>query len=88
MTPYGCETPNGYPNTQEAWLNPDGMMRRVSFASALSNGNFSQDEPANSSQITATLGNHLSSNTKEAITATPENIRNAVIIGSPEMMRK
>ncbi len=88
MIPYGCETPNGYPNTQEGWLNPDGMMRRVSFAMALSNGHFSQDKPANTSQIANTLGNHLSANTKEAISSSPENLRKALIIGSPEMMRR
>ncbi len=36
--PYGCLTPNGYSNTRDAWLNPEGMMDRVSFAVALALG--------------------------------------------------
>jgi uncharacterized protein (DUF1800 family) len=36
---YGCQTPNGYSNTQDAWLNPDSMMTRLSFATALGTGN-------------------------------------------------
>jgi len=36
--PYGCLTPDGYKNTQEAWLNPDAMMLRLSFAVALATG--------------------------------------------------
>jgi uncharacterized protein (DUF1800 family) len=35
---YACQTPDGYKFTQAAWLNPDAMMRRLSFATALGNG--------------------------------------------------
>jgi uncharacterized protein (DUF1800 family) len=35
---YGCQTPDGYKFTQEAWLNPDAMMLRLSFATALGTG--------------------------------------------------
>ena len=38
MPTYGCLTPNGYSNTQDAWLNPDSMMTRLSFATALGTG--------------------------------------------------
>jgi hypothetical protein len=39
MPLYGCQTPNGYANTEDAWLNPDAMMTRLSFATALGSGN-------------------------------------------------
>lgn len=38
MAPYGRETPDGYPDVREAWLNPDAMMMRLSFATALGQG--------------------------------------------------
>lgn len=38
MAPYAHETPDGYANTREAWLNPDAMMTRLSFATALGQG--------------------------------------------------
>ncbi|WP_413172971.1 DUF1800 domain-containing protein [Anabaena azotica] len=38
MPLYRCPTPDGYKNTKEAWLNPDAMTRRLSFASAIANG--------------------------------------------------
>src|SRR5581483_1838590 len=38
MAPYGHETPDGYPDVREAWLNPDAMMMRLSFAAALGQG--------------------------------------------------
>ena len=38
MPLYGCQTPDGYKNTEEAWLNPDALTRRISFAAALAAG--------------------------------------------------
>ncbi|MBV8452840.1 MAG: DUF1800 family protein, partial [Deltaproteobacteria bacterium] len=38
MAPYRHETPDGYADTREAWLNPDAMMMRLSFAAALGQG--------------------------------------------------
>jgi uncharacterized protein (DUF1800 family) len=38
MQIYGCPTPNGYKNTQDAWLNPDSMTRRLNFATNLGSG--------------------------------------------------
>jgi uncharacterized protein (DUF1800 family) len=45
MPLYGCQTPNGYSNTQDAWLNPDAMMTRLSFATALGSGNLPLENP-------------------------------------------
>ncbi|MDR3416999.1 MAG: DUF1800 domain-containing protein [Nevskia sp.] len=36
---YACLTPDGYKNTQAAWLNPDAMIYRLNFANALGSGN-------------------------------------------------
>jgi uncharacterized protein (DUF1800 family) len=38
MPLYGCQTPDGYKNTQDAWLNPDALTRRIAFATALGQG--------------------------------------------------
>jgi uncharacterized protein (DUF1800 family) len=46
MPLYGCQTPNGYSNTRDAWLNPDAMMTRLSFATALGSGNLPLNRPA------------------------------------------
>jgi uncharacterized protein (DUF1800 family) len=43
MPLYGCQTPNGYRNTREAWLNPDAMMLRLSFATGLGAGRLPLD---------------------------------------------
>lgn len=38
MPLFGCQTPDGYKNTEAAWLNPDALTRRIAFATALSAG--------------------------------------------------
>jgi uncharacterized protein (DUF1800 family) len=35
---YGCQTPDGYKNTRDAWLSPEGMTTRLNFATALAEG--------------------------------------------------
>jgi hypothetical protein len=45
MPLYGCQTPNGYANTRQAWLNPDAMMTRVSFATAIGTGHLPLNHP-------------------------------------------
>jgi uncharacterized protein (DUF1800 family) len=38
MPLYGCQTPDGYKNTEAAWLNPDAITRRINFATAFASG--------------------------------------------------
>jgi uncharacterized protein (DUF1800 family) len=48
---YGCPTPDGYRDTEEAWLNPDAGVLRVNFATALAQGKLPLGaEPAASDQ--------------------------------------
>jgi hypothetical protein len=46
---YGCQTPDGYRNTEAAWLSPAASLRRISFALALA------PSPARGPQIGAIL---------------------------------
>jgi uncharacterized protein (DUF1800 family) len=103
MPIYGCPSPNGYKNTQEAWLNPDSMTRRINFATNLANGKLpisaAKTTPANSLptsqmvtidpvKLAATLGNNFSVKTQQAIAESNPEIRAALILGSPEFMKK
>ncbi len=103
MPIYGCPTPDGYKNTQAAWLNPDSMTRRLNFATNLADGKLpissSITTAANSSptnkmvtidpiELAATLGNNFSIQTQQAIAASNPEIRAALILGSPEFMKK
>ncbi|MEH2318502.1 DUF1800 domain-containing protein [Nostoc sp.] len=118
MPLYRCQTPDGYKNTADVWLNPDAMNRRLSFATAIANGNLplstiptnmeqgdrtleqgkigTEQIPAQKSpripvdawQLTNTLGNSFSVKTQMAIASSDSQIRSALILGSPEFMRR
>ncbi len=91
MPLYGCQTPDGFKNTQDAWLNPDSMIRRVNFATALANGklkiNSHDSELLDSSRLSNALGNSFSEKTQKAIESSPPRLRASLILGSPEFMR-
>ena len=88
MPIYKCLTPDGYKNTKKAWLNPEAMLSRVSFATAISNGLLNKKQPVNIQKLKATLENNLSQTTKNAIANSPPSVRSALVLGSPEMMTR
>ena len=93
MPLFGCQTPDGYKNTQAAWLNPDGMTRRLSFATSLTKLPNSKLQTPNALsgnviQLAQTVGDRFSSQTQQAIAASPPQLRTAIILGSPEFMRR
>jgi uncharacterized protein (DUF1800 family) len=103
MPLYGASTPDGYKNTEEAWLNPDAISRRIEFATLLGSGrlplqtlpnqqkmnpNQGKITPIDATQLAQTLGNNFSANTQETLKTSPQNIQAALILGSPEFMRR
>ncbi len=110
---YGCQTPDGYKVTQAAWLNPDAMMRRLSFAAALGTGHLPLAAPPQEAkseggapmpadgpvrgavfappdpyQLAATVGNSFTHRTAQTVRESQPQLRAALILGSPEFMRR
>ena len=88
MPLYGCSTPNGYQNTRNAWLGPDAMMRRISFATAVARGHFNKQKPVDRALLLATLGNNFSARTLNVLNNSKPNLQAPLILGSPEMMSR
>ncbi len=92
MPLYGCLTPDGYKNTQDAWLNPDSVLHRLSLATFFANGNrrlnpnISQGPDAKF--LLSTTDPWLSDHTRQVVDAAPPSMRAALILGSPELMRR
>jgi len=80
---YGCLTPDGYKNTKEAWLNPDGLLKRMDFALRLAGYAGTADYQ---SVLGTVNGGNLSPLTRQAIDKAPPDQRVAALIGSPEFM--
>lgn len=130
MPLYGCQTPDGYKNTQDAWLNPDALTRRIAFATALAGGRLplavvppdavpAEAKPAvmapnlagsdvvplppppappappapkpiplDPSRLQATLAGSISPRTQAIVQRNPDNLRAAMLLGSPDFMQR
>jgi uncharacterized protein (DUF1800 family) len=91
MPLYGCQTPDGYKNTQDAWLNPDALTRRIAFASALAAGKLPLADvpaPLDPDGLQATLAVALSPRTLDIARGKPDNLRSAMLLGSPDFMQR
>ncbi|UWU45628.1 DUF1800 domain-containing protein [Limnospira platensis] len=71
MPLYGCPSPDGYKNTQQAWLNPDTMVRRSSLAVPLAGGLLHKGNPVDVKQLEETLGVLLSPQTRQILAESP-----------------
>ncbi len=95
MPIYGYETPDGYKMTEAAWLSPDGLARRLSFATALSTGKLPLDPgdpgkagPVAEQSVRSALGGAVSPETNAADAATDQPLKAAVLLGSPDFMHR
>ncbi len=93
MPIYGCDSPDGYKNTEAAWLSADAVLRRINWVTALSSGRLLQPaansgsaSPVDSQKLLTTLGNLVSAKTQQAIANRRDPLRSALILGSPEFM--
>ena len=103
MPVYGCETPDGYKNTTEAWLSPDASLQRIAFAAAFARGAVAvaadgegefalpisyRPVPVDAKRLEAIFGSTLTPETRAVVAAAPPAQRAALILGSPDFMRR
>ena len=105
MPLYECQTPDGYKNTEEAWLSPDASLQRISFAVAVGLGSLpigadtqvadtslqrlsDPPGPVPARRIEEIFGAALSSTTRAEVAAAAPRLRTALILGSPDFMRR
>ena len=81
MPLYGCQTPDGYKNTEAAWLNPDGLSRRISYALSVSSG-------ADAGMVQEALGASVSKRTAALVADSNERLRAGMLLGSPDFMQR
>ena len=102
MPLYGCLTPDGYKNTQEAWLNPQGLLVIINYVTALTGGHLPlvlnpdgtvpnnkgahYSQPVNAGTLLATLGNNVALETLAKILAAPQSMQATLIFSSKEFM--
>ena len=107
MPLFGCLTPDGYKNTEAAWLSPDATTRRISFATAFARGGLPvgsipaepargaadstlplRTNPVDAAHLQKIFGSTITGPTREAIAEAPQALRAALVLGSPDFMRR
>jgi uncharacterized protein (DUF1800 family) len=88
MPLYGCPTPDGYRNTEAAWLNPDGMTKRINFATTLTSARMGLSIPTEA--LISHLGPLVSEATKVLAreTANDPALASALVLAGPSMMHR
>jgi uncharacterized protein (DUF1800 family) len=102
---FGCATPDGYRDSEDAWLSPDATVSRVGFATALAAGRLplwappeaekpaigaaaAGGEPVAGAALESLLAPVLGTRTRGALAASPPDLRAALVLGSPDFMRR
>jgi uncharacterized protein (DUF1800 family) len=87
---YGCLTPDGYKSTEMTWLTPEVINQRLNFANAIGQGRLRgvSSVRSNGDQLLQTLALSVSSRTREKISIAPPELRVALLLGSPDFMRR
>jgi uncharacterized protein (DUF1800 family) len=89
MPMYGCLTPDGYKNTEDAWLNPDSLLKRIGFATSIASGRMKRicPQPPGYDDVSTIFSGNLSANTQSVINKAPDKLKLALLLGSPDFMR-
>lgn len=89
MPMYRCLTPDGYKNTEKAWLHPNGLIQRIEFATILASGRHPAAKPREKSlpRLLDIAGIPSQSKTGQVIRNSNNRLKMALAIGSPEFMK-
>jgi len=80
---FGAATPDGYKNTAAAWRNPEALTQRVQIASTLSSRRAVKPEA-----LLTTLGASVSDATRKTLSAEPAGQQVALLLASPDFMKR
>ncbi len=88
MPLYGCLTPDGYKNTQIAWLSPGSLLQRIQFATGLGTGKLPNNpmDPLNYKDVSQSMNGLFSQKTLSVVATSPPPLRSSLLLGSPEFM--
>ncbi len=88
MPIYGCPTPDGFASVEAVWLNADAISRRVNFATILGTGRLPGAPAAEAARVKVAMGSMLGPHTAEVAGASAGTLRAALLLGSPDFMRR
>jgi uncharacterized protein (DUF1800 family) len=87
MPLYGAQTPDGYKNTASAWMSAEALAQRIQLATRLGERQLRR-AGAGQDELIATLGPLIGPATRQTIAAEPAALQTALLLGSPDFMRR
>ena len=87
---FGCQTPDGYKNTEAAWLNPEALNHRIQFATNFAAGNMpalTRSGPLDADQLQTILGPILKNKSLSVIASAAPELKAGLMLSTPEFMR-
>jgi uncharacterized protein (DUF1800 family) len=93
MPLYGCQTPDGYKNTEAAWLSPDGLNKRLDFATRVAGGRLGPERLSGglgADELMDQLGSLVTPATRTVVAQRRDDpvMAVALVLASPGMMRR
>ncbi|MDB5873957.1 MAG: hypothetical protein JWQ07_3399 [Ramlibacter sp.] len=93
MPLFGCQTPDGYKNTEAAWLSPDGLNKRLEFAAQVANGHVGRERLSGglgAGELLSQLGPLVTQSTRNVVAQRLDDPAMAValVLAGPGMMRR
>jgi uncharacterized protein (DUF1800 family) len=94
MPLFGCLTPDGYKNTEAAWLNADGVGKRFDFAAQVANHRLGREQLTGglaARDLMDQLGPLVTPATRELVARKSEEapvVAVAMVLAGPGMMRR
>ena len=85
MPIYMYDSPTGYGNTEADWLNPQGVLQRIGYGSAIAKGALNNEVAPQYELLAQNMGK-LSSSTQKVIADNPPEMHSTLLLGSPEAM--
>lgn len=79
---YRCQTPNGYANTNDQWLNSDSLLKRIDFSKQLAH--FVSDSTAN--RLEHIYGSLWSASTRATVEKAEPHMKPILLLSSPEFV--
>ena len=84
MPLYQCRPPDGYAQTQDKWLSPDAMLRRINVVNRLTKAY--RDELTDVEKLMATIHHQFSDQTQTTVQSATATLKSTLVLGSPEIM--
>ena len=88
---FGCQTPDGYKNTEAAWLNPEALNHRIQFATNFAAGNMpamNKTGALDPNLLQAALRPILKTKSLSVIASAAPELKAGLMLSTPEFMRR